>query len=223
MITTIIFDMNGVITDDEDIHELATQQIFEGVGVEVTPEIYREFCLGRTDASAFKDLVAKFGVQNQSVSHLIAAKSAAYQALIKGNLKVYAGVIELIHQLHKKYTLALTTSSTFEEVQAVMDQLKIGTRFKTIVCANDVSYGKPDPEPYLLTAKKLQVDCANCLVIEDSENGVQSAKAAGMKCIAITTTEKANKLTLADHIITNYSELSEPFIQNTLTRIKGIG
>ena len=214
MITTIIFDMNGVITDDEDIHELATQQIFEGVGVEITPEIYREFCLGRTDASAFKDLVAKFGVQNQNVSHLIAAKSVAYQALIKGNLKVYAGVIELIHQLHKKYTLALTTSSTFEEVQAVMNQLKIGNYFGTVICANDVKFGKPDPEPYLLTAKKLQVDSASCLVIEDSENGVQSAKAAGMKCVAITNTEKSNKLKAADQIITDYSEFTDAFIQS---------
>lgn len=215
--------MNGVITDDEDIHELATQQVFEKVGLEITPEIYREFCLGRTDASAFKDLVAKFEVRHQSVDHLIAEKSVQYQELVKGNLKVYPGVIELIDQLYQKYTLALTTSSTFEEVQVVMNQLKIGTRFKTIVCANDVTYGKPDPEPYIMTAERLQVDCASCLVIEDSENGVQSAKAAGMKCIAITNTEKANKLTLADHIITNYSELTEPFIQNTLTRTKGIG
>lgn len=206
--------MNGVITDDEDIHELATQQIFERVGVEITPEIYREFCLGRTDASAFKDLVAKFGIQLQRVDYLIAEKSVAYQELVKGNLKVYQGVIELINQLHEKYTLGLTTSSTFAEVQAVMDQLKIGNRFATIVCANDVKFGKPDPEPYLLTAKKLQVDVVTCLVIEDSENGVQSAKAAGMKCVAITNTEKPNKLEVADQIITDYSELTDAFIQS---------
>lgn len=213
MITTIIFDMNGVITDDEDIHELATQQIFESVGVEITPEIYREFCLGRTDASAFKDLVAKFGIQQQSVDYLIAEKSVAYQELVKGNLKVYTGVIELINRLRKKYTLALTTSSTFAEVQTVMDQLKIGKCFATVVCANDVKLGKPDPEPYLLTAKKLQVDSATCMVIEDSENGVQSAKAAGMKCVAITNTEKPSKLKAADEIITGYSELTDAFIQ----------
>lgn len=184
MIKTIIFDMNGVITDDEAIHELATQQIFDSVGVKITSDIYREFCLGRTDASAFKDLVVKYGIQNQSVNHLITEKSVVYQELVKGNLKVYPGVIELINRLYQKYTLALTTSSTFDEVQAVMNQLKIGKRFATVVCANDVKFGKPNPEPYLLTAKKLQVDSTTCLVIEDSENGVQSAKAAGMKCVA---------------------------------------
>lgn len=206
--------MNGVITDDEAIHELATQQIFDSVGVEITPEIYREFCLGRTDASAFKDLVAKFGIQDQSVDYLIAEKSVIYQELVKGNLKVYPGVMELINRLYQKYTLALTTSSTFDEVQTVMDQLKIGNRFATLICANDVKFGKPDPEPYLLTAKKLQVDGATCLVIEDSENGVQSAKASGMKCVAITNTEKPNKLKAADEIITDYSELTDAFIQS---------
>lgn len=211
-ITTILFDMNGVITDDEDIHELATQQIFEKVGVNISPGIYRKFCLGRTDASAFKELVEKFEIRQQSVAELISVKSIAYLKLVKGNLKVYSGVLELINQLHEKYTLALTTSSTFEEVQSVMNHLKITTLFKTIVCANDVINGKPDPEPYLLTAKKLQVDAASCLVIEDSENGVQSAKAAGMKCIAITNTEKANNLRAADRIITNYSEITEAFI-----------
>lgn len=213
MITTLIFDMNGVITDDEDIHELATHQIFERVGAEVTSEIYRKFCLGRTDASAFKDLVAKFEIQHQNVAHLIAEKSVAYQELVKGNLKVYPGVIEFIHQLHQKYTLALTTSSTFAEVQAVKDQLKIDDYFATVVCANDVRFGKPHPEPYLLTAKRLQVDCHNCLVIEDSENGVQLAKAAEMKCVAITNTENPNKLTAADLIIADYSELTDTLIR----------
>ena len=95
-----------------------------------------------------------------------------------------------------------------------MKQLDLEKFFKTIITSKDVIHGKPDPEPYLLTAKKLDVKCENCIVLEDSKNGVQSAISAGMKCIAITNTEDRNKLTKADHIIDSYSALTDTFIQN---------
>ena len=214
MITTVIFDMNGVITDDEDLHELATQKAFATVGLEITPEIYRQYCLGRTDAAAFVDLIRDFQLKNQEVAALIADKSIVYQALIADNLKVYPGVVALIEKLHQNYTLALTTSSTFAEVQTVVGQLQLKNHFKVIVSSKDVKRGKPDPEPYLLTAEKLGVFSSNCVVIEDSENGVRSAVAAGMTCIGIPNTEKRDKLTQAHYIIDDYSELTDHLIQS---------
>jgi HAD superfamily hydrolase (TIGR01509 family) len=214
MITTIIFDMNGVITDDEEIHEIATQEIFKSIGIDLTSEIYRELCLGRTDLASFKDLMKHYEVRDQNMEELIAAKSSRYQLLIQGNLKVYPGVISLIKRMHQKYTLALTSSSTFDEVHTVVDQLDIRKYFKIIVTSKDVVHGKPDPEPYFLTAKKLNVGCENCLVLEDSENGVQSAIFAGMKCVAIPNTEDRGKLIKADQIIDTYSMLTDVFIQN---------
>jgi len=213
MITTVIFDMNGVITDDEDLHELATQKAFEKVGLTITPNIYRQYCLGRTDASAFVDLINDFNLKNQEVSSIITDKSILYQELIASNLKIYPGVIELIKNLYLKYTLALTTSSTFKEVQTVVDQLEIEDLFKVIVSSNDVKRGKPDPEPYLLTAEKLGVSSEHCAVLEDSENGIRSAIAAGMKCIALPNTENRDKLTLAHRIINDYSEITDELLQ----------
>ena len=214
MITTIIFDMNGVITDDEDIHELATKKAFEQVSVSITPEIYRKFCLGRPDTTAFKELMTEFQIKGRNIEDLISIKTRFYLELIKDNLKIYPGLVELIHWLHQKYTLALTTSSTFSEMETVMNKLQIGKLFKTIVTAEDVKHGKPDPEPYLLTAQKLGVDCEDCLVIEDSENGVRSAKSAGMKCVAITNTEKPSNLQLADRIIDTYAKITEALVQS---------
>lgn len=214
MITTVIFDMNGVITDDEDLHELATQKTFEKVGLSITPDIYRQYCLGRTDASAFVDLIGDFHLKDQEVSSIINDKSILYQELIADNLKIYPGVIRLIENLCLKYTLALTTSSTFEEAQTVVNQLEIENRFKVIVSSNDVKRGKPDPEPYLLTAEKLGVSSDNCVVIEDSENGIRSAIAAGMKCIALPNTENRDKLTLAHCIVDDYSEITDELLQS---------
>jgi beta-phosphoglucomutase len=88
--------------------------------------------------------------------------------------------------------------------------------FEVVVTAGDVSIGKPDPEPYLLTAKKLGAKPHECLVIEDSENGVRSAKAAGMICIAISNTEKLDKLKLADKTVNGYSEITEGLIDGFL-------
>ena len=214
MITTVIFDMNGVITDDEDLHELATQKTFEKVGLSITPDIYRQYCLGRTDASAFVDLIGDFHLKDQEVSSIINDKSILYQELIADNLKIYPGVIRLIENLCLKYTLALTTSSTFEEAQTVVNQLEIENRFKVIVSSNDVKRGKPDPEPYLLTAEKLGVSSDNCVVIEDSENGIRSAIAAGMKCIALPNTENRDKLTLAHCIVDDYTEITDELLQS---------
>jgi HAD superfamily hydrolase (TIGR01509 family) len=213
MITTVIFDMNGVITDDEDLHELATQKVFKTVGLQITPEIYRKYCLGRTDAAAFVELIHDFQLLNHEAGKLIAKKSKLYQALIVDNLKVYPGVVTLIENLYLKYTLALTTSSTFEEVQTVINQLQIENRFKVIVSSTDVKRGKPDPEPYLLTAKRLGVPCEQCAVIEDSENGIRSAVSAGMKCIAISNTENRIDLTSAHTIVDDYSEVTDELLQ----------
>ncbi len=210
--------MNGVITDDEDCHEQATKKAFDQVGVSITPEIYRTFCLGRTDATAFKELTAEFQIKKRNTEDLISVKTLFYLELIKDNLKIYPEVFELIQRLHGTYTLALTTSSTYNEAETVITQLDIGRFFKIMVTAEDVKNGKPDPEPYLLTAEKLGVNCDECLVIEDSENGVQSVKSAGMKCIAITNTEKPNHLQLADRIVDKYSEITEAFIRNLQKR-----
>ncbi len=213
MITTVIFDMNGVITDDEECHELATKRAFEQVGLDITPEIYRRFCLGRTDLAAFKELIEIYSLYKVKLEQIIADKTKIYLDLIRHELKIYPEVVDLIDRLNENYTLALTTSSTLSEAQTVINKLKLQDKFRVVITSQDVVFGKPHPEPYLLTAKKLGVDPRACLVIEDSENGVRSAKAAGMKCVAITNSEKRDKLMLADQIVDRFSEITDAFIR----------
>tara|TARA_B110000037_G_C17038675_1_gene472719 strand:+ start:152 stop:772 length:621 start_codon:yes stop_codon:yes gene_type:complete len=199
--------MNGVITDDEYIHELATKEAFSDIGIKLTAEDYRAFCLGRTDVAAFKDLFKKFDIPHQNTRGLIAKKSLRYQELIKENLKIYPGIVNFIKNQSTKYTLALASSSTYDEVTGVLNLLYIKDYFKVIITANDVKHGKPHPEPYLLTAKKLNVNPTECLVLEDSENGVLSAIAAGMICVAITNTEVEKNLIKAHYRIKKLESL----------------
>lgn len=208
--------MNGVITDDEKYHEMSTKLAFGHVGLRITPERYRKFCLGRTDEAAFKDLIDEYQIKNVEIIDLITNKTELYMDLIKNKLPIYPGVVALIKSLFENFTLALTTSSTANEANTVIGKLMLENYFKAVVTAEDVTKGKPHPEPYLLTAEKLGVNCSECLVIEDSENGVRSAKAAGMFCIAVTNTEKPQNLHMADLIIDEYSEITVDIIRNGL-------
>ncbi len=205
--------MNGVITDDEHCHEMATKQAFERVGLEITEERYRKFCLGRTDVSAFGDLLVAHGIEQVDLADLIAHKTELYLKLVEDELKVYPGVIDLIHKLESDYMLALTTSSTLAEAQTVIDLLELAGCFEVVVTAEDVKKGKPDPEPYLLTLYRLEKTAEDCVVIEDSENGIKSAKAAGLRCIAIPNTENPKNLWQADQIVADYSEIDRAFIE----------
>lgn len=212
MITAVIFDMNGVITDDEDIHEKATLETFKEIGIVLTPEHYRTYCLGVPDIFAFNKILNEFQKENQNTNDLIAVKTIKYKNLLKRSLKVYPGVVKLINRLNRDYKLALTSSSTADEVDFVLDQLKLKDLFDVVVTSDDIKHGKPHPEPYLLTADLLKVRNEDCMVIEDSENGIYSAKQAGMICIAIPNTEERKNLIKADRIINDYTDITLDFI-----------
>lgn len=212
MITTIIFDMNGVIIDDEAIHELAFRKVCQGFEVNLTPKLYLELCMGRTDKAGFEDIIKKFSLGNIDVNQLVAKKSQKYLEMLPNFIKSYPGAIDKIKTLSQDFRLALTSSSNIDEVKMVISVFKIKDFFEVIVAANDVEKSKPHPEPYLLTAEKLGEKPANCLVIEDSSNGVLSAKAAGMRCIAIATTHNKKDLTESDLVIENFSELTKDVI-----------
>ncbi|MFA6295995.1 MAG: HAD family phosphatase [Patescibacteria group bacterium] len=214
MITAIIFDMNGVIINDEAIHELAFKEVCKKYNIILTSQGYKDLCMGKTDEQGFIEIIKKYKLDNVKISNLVEQKSTKYLELIPKNIKSYPGVIDLIKKLHKKFILALASSSSRQEIEMVLNYFKIKKLFKIIISADDISKSKPDPEPYLLTTKKINQKPENCLVIEDSKSGIMSAKRAGMKCIAITTTHNEKELVGADVIINKFSEITEKMIQN---------
>jgi HAD superfamily hydrolase (TIGR01509 family) len=207
----VIFDMNGVIIDDEHIHEHAFSQVLESYGIELTHQAYLDSCAGRTDAVGFKQLSAQFEI-NINMYEALKAKSAAYLRLFPQHKRAYPGVIDLINHLHNRFVLALTTSSNKNEANLVLTEFKIKDAFSVVVTAEDVQRGKPDPQPYLLTASRLEVQPAECVVIEDSKSGVRSAKAAGMTCLAITTTHSASDLLEADNVLDSFDAIKNYLI-----------
>ena len=206
-ISTIIFDMNGVIIDDEPLHEAAIKEVCLLRGITFFSDEYKKLYMGVSDKTCFQIIIQKYNLVGAGIEELLTQKTIIYKQLLASNIKEVPGVVQAIETLSKTFDLALASSATREEIEMILKHFKIKSYFKEIVSTEDVSLCKPNPEPYLLVAEKLNVSPEFCLVIEDSISGVSSARAAGMKCIAITTNNNKQDLCDADFIIDNFSKI----------------
>jgi HAD superfamily hydrolase (TIGR01509 family) len=124
-------------------------------------------------------------------------------------LSPFPGVLELIEQAlqRKDFRVAIATSSTLEKSQAVLESARIPFQKMVYITGNDVKNKKPHPELFLLAAERIGIEPANCAVIEDAPNGVQAAKAAGARCIAVTNSTDAAKLSEADSVCDSLEQI----------------
>ena len=214
MIKAIIFDFNGVIVDDEPLHEKAFRQACFEFDLQLSSGEYLEMCLGRTDRDGFERVQDKFSLSDVMREKMFQRKSQIYFDFVKKGIYPVVGVIDFINTVKDKFSIALATAAYRPEVEMILRELCIRGIFKVIVSAQDVAKSKPDPAPYLLAAEKLDVLPSACLVIEDTPSGIASAKGAGMSCIAITTTRNKAELQEADLIVDNFSQLSHDTVQS---------
>ena len=205
--------MNGIIIDDEHIHEMAFSKTVEPYDIKLDHQAYLDCCAGRTDRAGYEQITLKFS-KDLPIDELLQQKSQIYLELFPANKKSYPGVIELIHSLAKDFLLALTSSSSRKEVGLILREFEIDSDFKVTISGDDVTKGKPDPEPYLITARKIGVAAQECIVVEDSRSGVSSAKAAGCYCIGVTTTHTKENLAKADYVVDNFFDITPTMIQN---------
>jgi beta-phosphoglucomutase len=208
MFTAVLFDMNGVIIDDEHVHELAFKEALKPHGIELDHQGYLDYFAGRTDRAGF-EAVAKELSKVLPIDELLDQKMQEYLRLFPAQKRSFPGVIELIHELAGKCKLAVVTNSTRMEAELITREFEIVDFFELITTAEDITRAKPDPEPYLKTAELLGVEPSHCMVIEDSGTGVTAAKAAGCTCIGITTTHSPEDLAQADHIFANFDEVTQ--------------
>lgn len=209
-IKAIIFDMDGVIVDSEPIHKKTGIQVFREFGMDV-PKSEWDFFRGKKWEDIFSYASQKYGTRPVSIEDILRRKVEVYLDCAAEELKMTEGAYEFLVKLKnsQKYQYALTTSGRKYQQDEILQKFKLSDFFKVMVTAEDVKNGKPDPEPYAITAKKLNENPENCLVIEDSDNGILSAKAAGCLACGITGTFNREKLASAgaDMIIDNFAEL----------------
>ena len=205
--------MNGVIIDDEHIHELIFQDSVLPYGIKISHEEYLECCAGRTDREGYASIGRKFS-QDLPVDELLRMKHAMYREQFPKYKQAYLGVLELIERLVGKFQLALVSSASRSEIDLITREFGIDRFFTFTISAEDVRKGKPDPEPYQKAVERFQVSPSDCVVIEDSVNGILSAKAAGCFCIAVTNTHEREELGQADLIVDSFAEITDELLQS---------
>lgn len=200
----LIFDVDGVIADTEPLNAKATIRVFEvmfGVN-DVKPEDF-EAGIGR---GAERYILAAAEVHAMKLTHeqVKAAAELREQYLIKAiqenPLPAFPGVLELIDTALRSndFRVAIATSASLELSQAILESAKVPYEKMVYVTGSEITRKKPDPELFLVAARRMNTEPKNCVVFEDAPSGVQAAKAAGAKCIAVTNSTCAANLAKAD-------------------------
>jgi len=203
----VIWDMDGVIADTGPYHLKAWQETFRKRGVAFSEEDFRRHFGQRNDTIIGDTLGA--GLPNAEVQAIATEKEDRYRQLVSQQVAPLPGAIELIKSLVAKgVKMAIASSAPMENIQLITGSLGLADCFQAVVWGGEVTEGKPSPQGFLLAAEKLGVEPGNCLVIEDAVAGVAAAKSAGMKCLAVTNSHPAERLTKADLVVNALSEVT---------------
>ncbi|HYO76420.1 MAG TPA: HAD family phosphatase [Thermoanaerobaculia bacterium] len=210
-IAAAIFDFDETIIDLEPQHTGAYEALCRELGSDYQemPESFRTGS-GRRIIDDVRELRAHFG-WSQSEEEIFVVRQRIFDRICaESDLEAMAGVLETIRALQARaIPLAITSSSVRFSIETILTRLGIRDAFSLIVDGSEVINGKPDPEAYLVTARKLDVPPAECIVFEDSNVGVVAAKRAGMYCVAVRNPRAQTRqdLSAADVIVDSMREV----------------
>jgi beta-phosphoglucomutase len=188
-----IFDHDGVLVDSLELHQQAWVELGARAGFPITPAFVQE-TFGMANPSIFRKLLGD-SVTPEEVASYTEQKEACYRDLARGKVVLMDGVHDLLDRLTADgFLLAIGTSGIRANSQLTIDETGLAGRFAAIASAEDFTHGKPDPEVFLVAARKAGVEPRHAVVFEDAVYGIQAAKAAGMRAVGVTTTNPASSL-----------------------------
>lgn len=214
----IIFDCDGVLMDSEPLHFAAFRNVLAESGDSLTEEDYKERYLALDDRGAFEKFYRDHSrpLDKALLDTLLQRKTVVFQELVSSEgILPFPAVPEFVMAASQRYPLAVASGARRHELDMILDAAGIRTYFETIVSADDVQKGKPDPESFLQAVERLNssgkrstpIRPDECAVIEDSREGIASAHAAGMKCIAVATSYPKFELSVADLVVPSLGAL----------------
>ncbi|MDD5457794.1 MAG: HAD family phosphatase [Phycisphaerae bacterium] len=203
----VIFDLDGVLIDTGQFHRQSWYDLAKCENLQMSDEFFRE-TFGMQNYQIIPKMTSK-DLSREQIDELSEWKENRFRELIAGKLRLLNGAESLIAELKKNdFLLAIGTSTPRINLLFILQELPIGDYFDCLVTGEDVKNGKPAPDTFSLAAKKLKIEAKDCVVIEDAPAGVEAAKNAGMKAIAVTTTADRYKLSQADLIVDSLGELT---------------
>jgi len=210
MIDALITDFDGVVIDSEPMHFRGFADVLREDGIVLTWDAYVSRYMAFDDRDCFSAVARDhdISISEDRLAEMIETKTHLIQDLMTQGVSPFPGVIDLLNATADAgVPLAICSGCLHDEIKLSCEMLNIWNQFDTVVAADDVTRGKPDPEGYALAMSRLRdisgrdLHAERCVVIEDSPGGLASAKAAGMRVLAVTNTHPASDLTSADHIV----------------------
>lgn len=195
----VLFDFNGVIINDEHLHEKLIEQILIEENLRPIPGEFVKICLGRSDRVCLTELLKRRGrvVSESYLLQLIERKARAYEQQMEKieKLPLYPGIEDLIQVSSHSHKLAIVSGAMRSEIESVLNRAGLAANFTVIVAGDDITSSKPDPDGYLLAVSRLnqqypdlELQPEQCLAIEDTLAGIQAAKRAGISVVGVANT-----------------------------------
>lgn len=211
MARAVIFDFDGVVMDTEPLAAEAERLVLLEHGLQPFSEEEVRWSVGT--ANSFRKLMEKRGVASEVIDEMVLQRREKLKELARG-IKPLLGVVELINGLKQRgFKLGLASSTRRELLLYFLEQARLDDVFDVVIAQEDVQRHKPNPEPYLSAAARLNVVPNDCAVIEDSANGIAAAKAAGCKVIALShASTQGQDQSKADFIARSLREVSVDFL-----------
>lgn len=202
----VIFDLDGVLVDSEPAHVRGLSAVLAGHGHELTPEIYASL-LGVAPYETWDRLAEQLALTGDPQEFLRRYVASVEEAL-RTPLAPKPGVVDLIERLRRaRVRLAVASMGAASWVIATLEGLGLDGAFDAVVTSDDVRRGKPHPDVFLMAAERLNVAPADCLVIEDAPRGIEAARRAGMRALAVRTSYNAGLPLRAHGVIASLVEL----------------
>jgi beta-phosphoglucomutase len=194
-VQAVAFDFNGTLSDDEPVLARVYSELFAELGHPLTPDEYYEHLAGHTDEEMF---VRWLG---ESSEELIRERVRRYNALVSDGSTVDEDVRDAVRWAAARMPVAVVSAALRDEIEPVLNASGLRDLFALVLSQDDVTRGKPDPQPYLLAAERLGLSPDELLVFEDTDVGVASAKAAGAQVVGLTRTLGAERMAAADALV----------------------
>jgi HAD superfamily hydrolase (TIGR01509 family) len=214
LLRAIVFDFDGVIANSEPLHFRAYREVLTEQGVELTEQDYYSRYLGYDDVGAFTAIAADRGAgwTPQQIARLVFRKSERMEALERDGSVLFPGARQAIQDAASMMPIAIASGALSAEIRRVLDAAGLTIHFSTIVAAEDTVASKPAPDPYRLVVARLAeahgpLAPEECVALEDSRWGLESARAAGLRTVGVAQTYDATELAAADLVIPNIQAL----------------
>jgi HAD superfamily hydrolase (TIGR01509 family) len=207
MVKALIFDMDGILIDSMPHHVKTINRVFGAVGIHLDEQTIYDMEGSRT-VDIVTHILKRKNIDPESLD--IEGLLAQYQEEFKrtAKFKPFEEIRAILPELKKSFLLAMVSGADRSIVNHIVDDFFPGI-FDAVISGEDVSKGKPEPEPFLKAAHILEVNPTDCVVVENATKGVEAAKRAGMYCVAVPTYVSPDKLEKADRIFENHEDLAQ--------------